>query len=153
MIPPAFDSAACEGDVWGHNRNMKFPVRCAVLPVVALLFCFAGCGDRSSVTANNSANPPPSLIPQTGPAITASPNPVLIKEGNNGTVTIAWNTGGGVGEVYVAGNGADERIFARGEKGSQEAPWIAPASTTEFRLYNADKSKVLGSVTVTGVRP
>jgi hypothetical protein len=82
-------------------------------------------------------------------SIDASPNPVPPGEGS-GTTTITWQTGdGAVGEVYVLVPGGEEELFARGEKGSSEAPWIRDGST-EFRLYDGtNHSNVLARVMVT----
>jgi len=82
-------------------------------------------------------------------SIDASPNPVPPGKGS-GTTTISWQTGdGAVGEVYVVVPGGEEKLFARGEKGSSEAPWIREGST-EFRLYEGtNHSIVLARVVVT----
>jgi hypothetical protein len=37
--------------------------------------------------------------------------------------------------VYVSENGQAEKLFASGSEGSQDAPWIRPGGTYEFRLY------------------
>jgi hypothetical protein len=128
---------------------MKIRVAWRALPAIALSCFLFGCSDDSSVVSSSETAKPSTLIPEIGPAITASPNPVPAAGGVNGTTTIAWNTGGEVGEVYLIGNGTDDRLFARGDKGSEPAPWITAGVTYEFRLYNGDKSKVLGSVKVT----
>ena len=61
---------------------------------------------------------------------------------------ITWDTGSNaVGDVYV-GTAGNEKLFASGPKGSQDAPWIAPGST-EFRLYNHADHKLLAQLTVT----
>jgi hypothetical protein len=63
---------------------------------------------------------------------------------------VAWNTGGGAGEVYLSTNGSEEKLFAKGSQGSQDAPWIAAETNYDFRLYSAaDHTKPLASVTVT----
>lgn len=131
-------------------------VRAASLTVsVAVLILSAGCDQ--SPTPIPAAQPSPAasqlpaltgLVPATGPALTASPNPVPPGTGGTGTTVIGWNTGDRVGEIYlVAGN--TERLFARGDKGAQSAPWITAGSTT-FRLYRGtDHRELLKDVIVT----
>jgi hypothetical protein len=77
----------------------------------------------------------------------ADPNPV--PAGNpDGKTTITWNTSSNdVGEVWV-GDPANEKLFATGAKGSQEAAWIKPGST-EFRLYTQADHKLMAQLTVT----
>jgi hypothetical protein len=54
-----------------------------------------------------------------------------------------------MGEVYL-GNENNEKLFAQGVKGAQDAPWIVAGTNYEFRLYAAaDHSKVLAKVVVT----
>ena len=66
-----------------------------------------------------------------------------------GVTTVGWNTGNGTGEVYLT-NGVDEKLFARGDKGAQEAPWIMPGSTPRFRLYRGtDRRELLKEISVT----
>jgi hypothetical protein len=82
----------------------------------------------------------------TGVVLRADPNPV--PSGSVGKTTIAWDTGGNdAGDVYV-GTAGNEKLFANGPNGSQDAPWIAPGST-EFRLYNHADHKLLAYLTVT----
>jgi hypothetical protein len=81
-----------------------------------------------------------------GAFLTASPNPVPIggTGGLRGTTTISWSTGdGSEGQVYLAVRGQPEQLFAQGSRGSQEAPWISPSATFEFRLYAGTEHKVL----------
>ena len=80
--------------------------------------------------------------------IKADPNPVPGGTGP-GKTTITWDTGSTTaGEVYVF-DGSVEKLFARGPKGSSEAPWISPASKFEFRLYRGtDHKEMLTSVIV-----
>lgn len=107
------------------------------------------------VAASPSASTTPassvvSASPQGAATITASPNPVPAGTGM-GTTKITWSTGDGtVGQVYVAVNGADEAIFAAGNEGSTEAPWIQEGQTYEFRLYaGTEHTKVLAKTEVT----
>jgi hypothetical protein len=84
--------------------------------------------------------------------ITASPNPVPASSEKFGTTTISWDTGSDeVGEVYVSVNGGDEKRFSGSlKRGSQEAAWIGPKASFEFRLYAGREHKViLASVLVT----
>jgi hypothetical protein len=113
---------------------------------------FAACGDHSAPapTATTNQSTPTTLVPLTGPAIIASPNPVPAGSGSSGTTVVAWNAGEAVGEVRLSTDGVNEKVFVQGTKGSQEAPWIASGTNYDFRLYGADdKTKVLAHVTVT----
>lgn len=61
---------------------------------------------------------------------------------------ITWDTGSdAVGEVYVVSAG-NEKLFASGRQGSQDAAWIQ-AGSTEFRLYTQADHKLLAQLTVT----
>ena len=116
----------------------------AVCLVLAGLF-ITGC-DRPA--AESTSSPPASGNDATvaGAILRADPNPV--PSGSVGTTTIQWDTGSNDdGEVYV-GPAGNERIFASGPKGSQDAPWIKPGST-EFRLYKHADHKLLAQLTVT----
>jgi predicted small lipoprotein YifL len=141
----------CAKTVFGQNAGMKS--RFVSVPVAIMaFFSLTGCGDdpQLSQPAPAATAAPAVSVPATGPAITASPNPVSAKGGPTGSTTIAWNTGAGTGEIFLSTNGTNEKLFARGEKGSQEAPWIAAGITYEFRLYNAgDHSQILAKVIVT----
>lgn len=88
------------------------------------------------------------VITKTAPSLTASPNPVPAGEGR-GLTTISWNSVDG--KVYVSTNGREERLFGGSPRGSQQANWIEPGVTYEFRLYNADHKLLLAKVTVTRV--
>jgi hypothetical protein len=105
-----------------------------------------GC-DRSADSSTSSS--PMSRTDSTTPGamLRAEPNPV--PAGNPpGKTTITWATGSDApGDVYVV-NGANERLFATGSEGTQDAPWIQ-AGSTEFRLYNHADHKLLSQVTVT----
>ena len=84
------------------------------------------------------------------PTLAASPNPAPPGPQDLGTTTISWSTGGrGPGEVWVSDDGAPEKLFASGAEGSQEAAWIRPGATYEFRLYaGSDHTTQLASVKV-----
>jgi len=128
-------------------------LRFALLSLSIAATCFLGaCGDDPEIPqgAPSASDTSAAEAPVTGPDITASPNPVPAAGGKEGTTKIAWNTGAGLGEVFLSMDGTSEKLFARSEKGSQAAPWIAPGKTYEFRLYAAnDHSKVLAKVIVT----
>ena len=95
----------------------------------------------------------PSDKAQTASYINAIPNPVPAGTGA-GTTRITWKTGdNSVGQVRVADPAQEgpEGLFAVGTEGSQDAPWISPGSTCEFRLYTqSEPRKLLAKVTVTG---
>jgi hypothetical protein len=98
--------------------------------------------DSTASSPPTSANEPNVLV-----VLSADPNPV--PAGNlDGKTTITWVTGSPAdGDVYV-GTVGNEKIFASGPKGSQDAPWIKPGST-EFRLYKHADHKLLAQLTVT----
>jgi len=74
-----------------------------------------------------------------------------------GTTTVSWNMPGQAeADVWVSQDGGPEHLFARGARGSQEAPWIARGSTYEFRLYALlPERQLIGKVAVreTGSSP
>lgn len=119
-------------------------------------FCLAlggpfviGCDRPAASDATTaSLSPTPRIESRsTGSSLRADPNPVPVGT-PNGKTTITWDTGSdAVGDVYVADAG-NERLFASGAKGSQDAPWIPPGST-EFRLYGQSDHKLLAQLTVT----
>lgn len=99
-------------------------------------------------TAESTSSPPTSGNDATiaGVVLSADPNPVPAGT-PDGKTTITWVTGSSAdGDVYV-GTVGNEKIFASGPKGSQNAPWIKPGST-EFRLYNHTDHKLLAQITV-----
>lgn len=83
-------------------------------------------------------------------SLTATPNPVP-HGAELGTTTITWSTGDHLsGQIYVSVDGGSEQLFARGSRGSQEAPWINAGNTYEFRLYaGTDRKAPLSTLTVT----
>jgi hypothetical protein len=117
------------------------------LAVLLPLFFFGGC----NVSKAPEAQAPPASSPASGPAITASPNPVSTG-GRNGTTTVTWNTGDGTeGEVFVSVDGGPEGKFASGPSGSAPAGWIQAGKTFEFRLYaGTEHAKILSKTQVTG---
>lgn len=82
--------------------------------------------------------------------ITAAPNPVPAGSGP-GVTTVSWDAGQHTnGQVYVAVNQAEEKLFSGQAKGTREAPWINVGAVYEFRLYEAsNRAKLLTSVKVT----
>jgi hypothetical protein len=89
--------------------------------------------------------------PGTRPSITASPERVKT-DGKLGSTSICWTTGdGSIGFVYVSVNGGERTGFASGATGNQTASWIN-AGTYVFELYaDAERHKLLASVTVYGI--
>lgn len=84
-------------------------------------------------------------------SIAAEPNPVVVETGL-GTTKLTWCVEGTAdAEVYVSGDSGPEKLFARGTRGSGEAPWIRSGARYEFRLY-ADRAHqiLLASTLVTG---
>lgn len=86
--------------------------------------------------------------------VTASPSTVLINldETSTGTTTVCWNTTGtSTAEIWVGLPGDSGTLFARGPSGCQDAPWIVPDTTYEFRLYaEMTHTTMLGFTTVVG---
>ena len=107
-----------------------------------------GC-DRPTASDSTAASSPTSANDVTGAGVVLRADPNPVPAGNpDGKTTVTWVTGSSaVGDVYV-GTAGNEKLFASGPKGSQEAPWIAPGST-EFRLYNHADHKLLAQLTVT----
>jgi hypothetical protein len=91
--------------------------------------------------AESTSSSPASVV------LRADPNPV--PPGTpNGKTTITWDSGSdAAADVYVGGAG-NEKLFAGGPKGSQDATWIQPGSN-EFRLYSHADHKLLAQLTVT----
>ena len=103
--------------------------------------------DSATPSASASAND----AAFAGVVFRADPNPVPPGDAK-GRTTIIWDTGSdAAGEVYVVSAG-EEKLFASGRQGSQEAPWIQPGSN-EFRLYTQGERKLLGQLTVTMPAP
>src|SRR2546430_1212280 len=86
-----------------------------------------GC-DRpaSDLPASSSVTPRPEA-PAAGVVLRANPNPVRGGSDDVGETTITWQTGSSsVADVYVVEATGNEKLFARGSKGSVKAPWIQP---------------------------
>lgn len=124
-----------------------------LLLLVAGAFLVA-CGDKSAPvsTTHGPSSEATTPLPNTGATLTAAPNPVPAGDAP-GTTTVAWDAGAHrEAAVYVLTDGAGEKLFASGPRGSSEAPWIEKGKKYEFRLYTAaDKTTLLQRVTVTRV--
>jgi hypothetical protein len=87
-----------------------------------------------------------------GPPVTelsASPNPVP-PGARRGKTTISWSSDSASAAVYVSMNGAEEKFFASGSHGSEEAHWIQTGATYEFSLYSGgDRNTRLARISVT----
>jgi hypothetical protein len=84
--------------------------------------------------------------------IKAVPNPVSIRS-DRGMITLSWNTGDGIGQVYVSQNGGEEQLVREGAEGSGDINWIQPGSVYDFTLYAGREHKQrLAIVTVRAVR-
>ena len=116
----------------GEYVAIKF-ISCATILLITVLSAATSLGQNDSQAI-----------------IKADPNPVPFTAGK-GTTTITWGTKGGeMYQVYLSVDGGAEKLFATGTSGSQEAPWITPDATYQFRLYaGTEHSQLLGAVTVT----
>src|ERR1051325_2658381 len=100
------------------------------LAILSALMMVAACSNTPQ-QQQPGAGAPPQPAPaaaapavETGPRLTASPNPLPGGPGF-GTTTISWSTGDGSGgKVYVVAAGEQQKLFASGASGSMEAPWI-----------------------------
>ena len=77
----------------------------------------------------------------------ADPNPIPPSR-TAGKTTITWTSGSEAAADVFVGPVGNERLFASGPEGSQEAAWIRPG-TTEFRLYSNPDHKLLAELSVT----
>jgi hypothetical protein len=115
---------------------------------------FTGGKDTSSYEFrlyNSSMEELRALVLKTKPAELIKASPVIFSPGKDvGSTVISWKLPAGkIGEVRVAVKGAAEVLFARDNRGSQKAAWIARNTTYEFRLYLASKpQELLGKVIV-----
>jgi hypothetical protein len=81
--------------------------------------------------------------------LSASPNPVP-PGARRGKTTISWSSDSASAAVYVSMNGAEEKFFASGSHGSEEAHWIQTGATYEFSLYSGrDRNTRLARISVT----
>ena len=121
----------------------------AVGILLALVGLFLASCDRPAApdptASSSSASTNDSAVG--GAVLRADPNPVPPGD-PKGKTTITWDTGSDdTGDVYVVGGG-NEKLFASGRQGSQDAPWIQPGPN-EFRLYKQADHKLLAQLTVT----
>lgn len=88
------------------------------------------------------------------PFISASPNPVPLRQGP-GTTMVSWSTAGrGPGHVTVYVPGGAEQPFHDGPEGHADATWIQPGQVYVFRLYaDPGRQERLGSVTAAMASP
>ncbi len=85
------------------------------------------------------------------PTITATPNPVIIPEGQTeGRTTITWDAGPNyaTARVWSQTDKGDDSLFAASSKGALEAP-VTLGKPITFKLYSGDGAQVLASTTVT----
>jgi hypothetical protein len=139
------DSRSIRVGVYDPATLTKFPVAASTITVL-------GGHDGILVSVPESSTATPVRLPatnQSGPKITATPNPVLAGTGL-GTTKIAWNTGdNSPGEVYVTVDHGSEQLFMQGPSGSADASWIGAGATYEFRLYTKmDHRRALATVKV-----
>ncbi len=88
-------------------------------------------------------------LPATRSELSASPNPVP-PGARRGKTTISWFSEGASAAVYVSKDGAEEKFFASGSHGSEEAHWIQTGATYEFSLYSGpDRNTRLARISVT----
>jgi hypothetical protein len=81
--------------------------------------------------------------------LSASPNPVPVRE-KMGRTTIRWSTPDACpGKLYVSIGGQEEVLFAGGRQGVATANWIEAGCTYEFRLYDSERTRLLDKITVT----
>jgi len=131
----------------------RYPLATTISSSVGILLVLGGlllasC-DRPAATDSTapSASTSPNDASFAGVVFRADPNPVPPGD-PKGRTTIIWDTGSdAVGEVYVISSG-NEKLFASGHQGSQDAPWIQPGPN-EFRLYTQGDHKLIAQLTVT----
>jgi tRNA (mo5U34)-methyltransferase len=81
--------------------------------------------------------------------LSASPNPVPVRE-KMGRTTIRWSTPDACpGKLYVFIEGQEEVLFAGGRQGVATANWIEAGCTYEFRLYDSDRTRLFDKISVT----
>ena len=131
----------------------KLPLVPGIYWAVTLLmvlggFFLASCDRPAPADSTaSSSSPPESDAAAAGVVLRADPNPVPPGDGK-GRTTITWDTGtDAVGDVYFVSAG-NEKLFASGHQGTQDAPWIQPGAN-EFRLYTQSDHKLLAKITVT----
>ena len=134
------------------RRETRQPPSTKFISAVAICLAFGGffiasCERPPGADPSESSSQSAADTTVPGAILRADPNPVPPGSGK-GLTTITWDTGSdAVGEVYVFSEG-NEKLFASGRQGSQQAAWIQPGST-EFRLYTETDRKLLAQLTVT----
>ena len=79
--------------------------------------------------------------------ITAQPNPLPSEA--SVPLIVHWETNASEAEVYVAEEGAPEKLLARGKIGSREVSWVSAGARYCFRLYGlAPERRLLDEVAV-----
>ena len=83
--------------------------------------------------------------------VSADPNHLKLSPGIIGTTVISWNTPiFSTAQVWVSLNDQEEKLFAQGKSGSQEANWIVAPNTYTFKLYaGTEHSQLLAQTMVT----
>jgi hypothetical protein len=129
-----------------NDRDMKWFFLSWLIAATSL--GVISCDQKTPTTSKSettSSSPKPADVP--GAILAASPNPVPAVP-SPGKTTITWNCGSDdAADVYVI-SPAGEKLFAAGAKGSQEAPWISPGSTT-FQLRRHSDNATLAELKVT----
>jgi len=87
--------------------------------------------------------------------ISAFPAYVKTPVGQLGNSTIRWRVeDSSIIEIWVSMDGASETLFAQGNTGAQEAPWIQANHIYKFSLYvGPNKSSLIDEVIVIGIDP
>ena len=119
-----------------------------------LLFAGGMAGSDQRPTATTQAIPAEDAAPleSAGATMQASPNPVPAGIGT-GSTTITWHASDDRKAAVFVETCEGERLFAEGQEGSSEAPWVQ-AGINEFRLYSTkDKSTLLQRLTVRRAKP
>ena len=94
-------------------------------------------------------------MPTAGPAITATPNPVVVPNGqSSGTTTITWKAAPDYtySEIYLSVDNGEWSEFARGGDGSKPATIKLGSSYTFYMMvYVGQKGtpKVISTLTLT----
>ena len=97
-------------------------------------------------------------VPTAGPAITASPNPVVVPKGQaSGTTTISWKAAPDYtySEIYLSVDNGEWSEFARGGDGAKSSTLQLGSSYT-FRMMvyegQAGTPKIIATLTLTAVK-
>ena len=153
----SWDSHAGAGSHVGVSVNGQPETRFAEGPVGIRIFDVEA-GSRWEFWLYDGISSAPvrtrAVTSETIPLLSASPV-IFQSPSAPGKTTISWNMPNhSEAEVWVSQDGNPEQLFVRGASGSQDAPWIARASTYEFRLYAAlPKRRLIGKLTVRAPEP